>query len=337
MSTLIHAAAAWTGGPELDKDAVVLVTKHRIVWYPPAALVPEAVTRVRLDAVVLPGLVDHHAHTEQIELGPVLVGGISGVRDLGGEPATVFPLARRSRTADDIPRVAPAGPILTAPGGYPSDRPWARPGTYRFVRHPDEAAPIVAGLVADGAVVIKVALHNGVGADLGDSELKAIVHAARLHGLEVIAHAEGAGEPERALDAGVAELAHTPWTHRLSAAVVAACAASMTWTSTLDIHGWGRPTMELNTASDNLRRFRAAGGQIRYGTDLGNGPLPLGVNQRELRALGEAGFPPAGILRAIATSRTDLSVLPRDPLADIAALAEATRWPALRPERKESS
>jgi imidazolonepropionase-like amidohydrolase len=337
ISTLIHATAAWHGGLNLDKDMMVLVTPYRVVWSPPADLIPKAVTRVRIDAVVLPGLVDHHAHTEQIELDSVLEGGISGVRDLGGEPDTVFPLVERSRTADDIPRVTAAGPILTAPGGYPSDRPWATPGMYRFVEHPDEAAPIVSDLAARGAMVIKVALCNDAGADLGDRELEAIVRAACAHGLQVIAHAQGAGEPERALDAGVRELAHTPWTHRLSATVIAACAASMTWTSTLDIHGWGRHTMEWCTALDNLWRFRAAGGQVRYGTDLGNGPLPLGVNQRELQALGEAGYHPPQILRAIATSRTDLSLVARDPLTDVRVLAEATRWRAVYPQGREFS
>ncbi|MXS75486.1 hypothetical protein FDM98_12515, partial [Microbacterium sp. TL13] len=33
----------------------------------------------------------------------------------------------------------------------------------------------------------------------------------------------------------------------------------------------------------------ARGGRVLYGTDLGNGPLPLGVNRRELLALQDAG------------------------------------------------
>nr|BFE69172.1 hypothetical protein GCM10020092_024730 [Actinoplanes digitatis] len=38
---------------------------------------------------------------------------------------------------------------------------------------------------------------------------------------------------------------------------------------------------------------------MRYGTDLGNGPLPPGVNPRELGALLRAGMDPAGILAAM--------------------------------------
>jgi hypothetical protein len=38
---------------------------------------------------------------------------------------------------------------------------------------------------------------------------------------------------------------------------------------------------------------------VRYGTDLGNGPLPPGVNQREIRALQAAGLTPSDILSAM--------------------------------------
>ena len=46
--------------------------------------------------------------------------------------------------------------------------------------------------------------------------------------------------------------------------------------STLDILSFGRDTAELRVALDNLRRFHDAGGEVVYGTDLGNGPIPSG-------------------------------------------------------------
>ena len=55
--------------------------------------------------------------------------------------------------------------------------------------------------------------------------------------------------------------------------------------STLDIHGYGTPTAEQDRAVDNLSRFRAAGGRVLYGTDLGNGPLPPVLKLRELQLL----------------------------------------------------
>ena len=55
--------------------------------------------------------------------------------------------------------------------------------------------------------------------------------------------------------------------------------------STLDIQSYGRDTPEIRTALDNLRRFHAAGGEVSYGTDLGNGPIPAGIHTREVLLL----------------------------------------------------
>jgi imidazolonepropionase-like amidohydrolase len=73
----------------------------------------------------------------------------------------------------------------------------------------------------------------------------------------------------------------------------------VSWVSTLDVHGWGSPTAEQDVAIDNVRRFVALGGTVVYGTDLGNGPLRLGVNARELRALAAAGLDAHALVAAL--------------------------------------
>jgi hypothetical protein len=99
----------------------------------------------------------------------------------------------------------------------------------------------------------------------------------------------------------------------------------MQWISTLDIHGWGTPTPEWGTAVANLRRFLEYGGSVRYGTDLGNGPLVPGVNPREVRALQAAGLTPDDILLTMTGS--DVTWIPGgldvDPhrFADVLATA----------------
>jgi hypothetical protein len=55
----------------------------------------------------------------------------------------------------------------------------------------------------------------------------------------------------------------------------------------------------LGTAVGNLRGFLEHGGVVRYGTDLGNGPLPLGVNEAELLALSAAGLSVDDLLAAM--------------------------------------
>ncbi|SFT32280.1 hypothetical protein SAMN04487904_10114 [Actinopolyspora lacussalsi subsp. righensis] len=68
---------------------------------------------------------------------------------------------------------------------------------------------------------------------------------------------------------------------------------------------------------------------MRYGTDLGNGPLPLGVNAREVAALQQAGMSVDDVL--LAMTDPDLSAPPcvipegldSDPTGSVTALSTA--------------
>jgi hypothetical protein len=262
--------------------------------------IPAAVVPLRLPGTLLPGLTDAHVHTDLADPGTIRAGGIAGVWDLGGVPARVAALRDRARDPRArLPRVTFAGPFLTAPGGYPSDRAWALPGSWREIRSTGEAAEAVAGCAAIGAGLIKVTAHAG-GPMLPARTFAAVVEAAHAEGLRVVVHAEGPGTVEAAVQNGADLLAHTPWTQRQDDALLrAAAGAGMTWISTLDIHGWGTATPESDTAADNLRRFLGYGGSVVYGTDLGNGPLIPGVNPREIAALQQAGLTPDEVLTAM--------------------------------------
>jgi hypothetical protein len=251
----------------------------------------------RLPGTLLPGLIDAHVHSGLVDLATVRAGGIAGVWDLGSAPAKIADLA--SAPAErKLPKIRYAGPFLIAPGGYPSDRPWAAPGSWREIRSPAEGAEAVAAAQAIGATLIKMTAHTG-GPRLDRPAMAAIAGAAHRLSLEVVVHAEGPGTVEDAYEAGADLLAHTPWTEPLDPGLARACAGRMRWISTLDIHGWGAETPEWRTAVGNLRQFLEYGGSVRYGTDLGNGPLIPGVNPREIRALQAAGLSPAGILAAM--------------------------------------
>lgn len=257
--------------------------------------------RRRLPGTLLPGLCDAHVHSALTDLATVRAGGIAAVWDLGGVPSAVAALRDRAAAGpgSGLPRVTFAGPFLTAPGGYPSDRAWAPPGSWRELHSAADAAEAVAACRALGAELVKVTAHTG-GPTLPAPVLAAVAAAAHDAGLRVVVHAEGPGTVEAAVDAGVDLLAHTPWTQRVDDGVLRAAAGQdMIWISTLDIHGWGRPSPELGAAVDNLRRFLGYGGSVRYGTDLGNGPLVPGVNPREIRALQRAGLTPEDVLAAM--------------------------------------
>lgn len=271
---------------------------------------------------MLPPLIDHHVHLEMIVPTAPAARGIAGVVDLGANPAVIARLAREIGS----PHVVYAGAFLTATGGYPSDRDWLREGSLREIPPvpggakgeadagsadaggddlprrglPSPAEAAVAEQAAFGASLVKVVLNADAGPVLDAPTLAAIVAAARAHGLPVVAHTEGPGMAARAIEAAVAAIVHTPWTEELPDALVARAAeAGQRWVSTLDIHGRGHETPELATAIGNLARFHAAGGAVLYGTDLGNGELPDGVNERELADLLAAGLDAPGILTAL--------------------------------------
>jgi imidazolonepropionase-like amidohydrolase len=181
--------------------------------------------------------------------------------------------------------------MLTGHGGYPTEAGWAPAGTGRELAGPDDATAAVADLATRGAAAIKVSLNAEAGPTPSDAELMAVCDEAHRHDLPVTAHAQGAGQVERALGAGFDELAHTPWV-RLSDDLIETAAARLRIVSTLDIHSYGRDTPAIRTAIDNLRRFHAAGGAVIYGTALGNGPISAGIHTREVLLLRDAGLSP---------------------------------------------
>jgi hypothetical protein len=336
----LTGGTVWWGGRLHGPGALRLDDRGAATGGPvPVTAVPAGARRRRLPGTLLPGLCDAHVHSALADMRTVRAGGIAGVWDLGGVPDRVAALRDRARDpASQLPRMRVAGPFLIAPGGYPSDRPWAPAGSWREIRSPADAADAVAECRALGADLVKVTAHAG-GPQLPAGTVRALVEAAHDAGdrLDVVVHAEGDGTVEAAVDAGADLLAHTPWTARLDDGLLRA-AAGMTWISTLDIHGWGEPTTEQDVAVDNLRRFRAYGGTVRYGTDLGNGPLVPGVNPREIRALQRAGLTPDEVLTAMTGDPAGLAPcwIPGglDPapagLADVLATARVV-GPEIRP------
>jgi imidazolonepropionase-like amidohydrolase len=290
---------------------------------------PPADRELDLDGFLMPAVADRHVHIGLSDPVKILHGGVTAVRDLAWPADEIFPLADASELPSfHGPLVRAAGPMLTAPGGYPTRDGWAPPGTGLEISGVEDATSAVKTLAERGAAAIKVSLNAAAGPTVSDAELAAICSAAGEWNLPVTVHAQGAGQVERALGAGVAELAHTPWTERLSDAVVAQLAAGTRIVSTLDMVSYGRDTPEIRTALDNLRRFAAAGGTVSYGTDLGNGAIPPGIDLREVVLLREAGLNMEAILTALARgplepgAPADLLGVRRDPFEEIDAIGD---------------
>lgn len=236
-----------------------------------------------IDGTILPGFCDSHVHLALVEAAELMPGGIARVIDLGWDPdvARHWPaLAESGGPGVDI-----AGAILTSRGGYPGSAGWAPSEAAREIDTALEAESAIGEVRAIGSRVAKIALNSAAGPVWNDDLLEAVVSIAHRSGLPVVAHAEGAGQAARALTAGVDALAHTPWTEELDDELLRRMADRMSWISTVDIHGCGSRGADFDRAVGNLERFAAAGGRVHYGTDLGNGPLPTGLNHRELGVL----------------------------------------------------
>ena len=289
----------------------------------------------RVDGGIVAGrFTDHHVHLQLVDHTRLAGSRLGRVVDLGGNPAVLRDLAHAARmenAAESRPEPALsirpgesrmkdvgartresafsirggvieyAGAFLTAPGGYPSDRAWAPAGSVREIPDAATAASAVAELAAMGASLIKITLNTDAGPVLDDETVRAIVAAAASRRLPVVAHAEGAGQAQRAARLGATRLAHAPFSERLADDEIAEQAASVEWISTLAVHDGPHRAIAI----DNVRRFVAVGGTILYGTDMGNGDTPVDLNLAEVEALREAGVDGIRLLRALAPLADD--------------------------------
>lgn len=311
--SVVLAGTWWAGGTaEPVPDAVVLVgPSGRVERAGPAAAVevPDGVRRIGGPGCwVGPGVVDAHVHLAFGTPDAMRAGGVVAMRDLGAPPA-------RATEWRAQPGVTVAGPILTAPGGYPSQS-WGAAGFTVAVAAPEQARAVVAALDAD---LVKVAFEPAGGAPVPPPEVaRAVVAAAHERGLPVTAHALTAAMVERALDAGVDELCHVPVEVLPDPLVQRIAAAGLPVVSTLQTFfsdGTGAG------AAANAAALHAAGVPLVYGTDLGNAGTRPGVDPRELDRLAAAGLGRLGALRAATRpvaigDPAALVVLAGDPLAE---------------------
>ncbi|MEA2451412.1 MAG: hypothetical protein QOG04_122 [Actinomycetota bacterium] len=266
---------------------------------------PEQVERTHAASMTLiPGFIDAHVHIGLYEPADVLAGGVTTVRDLAWPVDVIGALVQLSRSNDfDGPTVIAAGPMLTAPGGYPTTATWAPPGTGLEVGGPDDAARAVASVVEGGFSIVKIALNPPAGPVLDAATLQAIVDAAHERGLKVTGHIYGLEQLEKALDARVDELAHMLMSDETI--------PDRTVRRMVDQNVAVVPTLSIfsgpsqRTAIANLHSFRKAGGRVIYGTDLGNeGPKP-GIDAREIKAMSNAGMSGLDIVRAATVDSAD--------------------------------
>jgi imidazolonepropionase-like amidohydrolase len=303
-----------TGGDPVP-NAYVLVKDGRIVTVGSGGIEPPPEAEI-IDAgggTIMPGLIDTHVHiTRQLlprsETGggntvdkdgllPWLEEGITTLRDVG-TARIVFPPVRvwtdDLRVHNRAPRVVWAGPMVTAPGGYPI--PVGFDYVAQEVASVEEARSVVNTLADGGAGVIKLGLEQGYHSDegwplLSLEQVTAITEAAHARGLRVTAHVTSLDEVQLALDGGVDDLAHAPLEPIPDDLIQEMLGRGMDMATTATVWGEGG-----SRAASNAKRYADVGGTVSVATDFGCGGCsqPSGITSylREIEFLAQGGMTP---------------------------------------------
>ncbi len=338
------------------------------------------------DSFVLPGLIDSHVHitgenSATAELEAVkktsvdvaldgvfyaqrtLEAGFTTIADLGADSDAIFGLRDAIKAGRVLgPTIIAAGPVA-AHGGH-GDIHGYRPDVMKLFAYPglcsgaEDCRRAVRQTVQRGADVIKIASTGGVmsntaagvGQQMADDELVAIVQTAHQLGRRVVCHAHGTDGVNAALRAGVDSIEHGTYLDAESIRLMKASGAYLVPTllagDTVRNQAQTADWMPANVKKKALevgpnmiaaaRRAREGGVRVAFGTD--SGVSAHGQNAREFALMIQAGFTPLDAIRAAtvggaahnrisdevgtlaAGKAADLIAVKGDPLQDVTVL-----------------
>jgi len=252
------------------------------------AVTPEEVTIAAEGRWIVPAGIDSHVHLDYLRAPlPMAAGGIAVAVDLAA-PMAIFDERRAGEFAPL--ELLVAGPMLAAPGGYPTQS-WGSGGFGLECANTEEAVAAVDDLASRGASLVKISLENGP--RLSDETIAAVITRAHERDLRVFAHTLGDADAATAAALGVDGLAHTPL-EPLSPATIAAF-DGLAVISTLHAFGSGEAAMS------NLGALHEVGATILYGTDFGNS-VTAGIDPIELMSMMAAGLEPPEVLAALTST-----------------------------------
>lgn len=239
----------------------------------------------------------------------LLSRGFSSAVDLASDPRTTGPLlAKIDSGALRGPAIQTAGLGIRPPRGVPyylaGTLPWYARWVLPQPRTAAGARRVVARQAARGARVIKLFTGSyvapGIVRPMPQHVATAAVQAAHERGLRVLAHTSDRAGTEIALEASVDALAHVPDTVEGTASLLMdAAARGIHVVPTLHMFAatHSSDADHLAALGESLRAFRAAGGHVLFGTDVGY--LSDRDTRGEYEAVAAAGMTASDILRSL--------------------------------------
>lgn len=327
---------------------------------------------------VMPGFMDMHTHLtgerdpernphdwttkldgdELVESIPylerTLMAGFTTVRNVGANFEVILPLKRGVDAGILVgPRIIAAAGGVTPTGGH-GELQGYRPDILAAVDNSvgvcdgaDDCRRAVRALVKRGAELIKITatggvLSNtaaGVGQQLLDDELHAIVQTARSMGRKVAAHAHQADGINAALRAGVNSIEHGSYLddesvrlfNETGAYLVPTLVAGVSLVEELEVNDQIPPAIVAKilevapVVEASFRRALAGGVQIAFGTDVG--VARHGDNAREFELMVQYGMDPLAAIRSATVTAAelidrsqDLGTIEAGKIADLVAV-----------------
>lgn len=337
------------GGPPV-LDAAVVVHGGRIAYAGPADSIEIPAGARVIDVggrTILPGLINAHVHrgTSLPNLRAWARTGVTTVRDLGANAASLFAFREQNALGPTEARLVAAGPLLTVPGGYPFV-PFGG-GSALALGDLADTREQAERLLDGGVDLLKLALETGTIFSrripvMSRAQAGMLVRIAHGRGTVVSAHITSAVDLDLALDAGVDDLAHMAVDAPVPADVLERIVAqNVVWVPTLEL--WScTARSQRDMAIANLSRFVQAGGTVALGTDYEGYTCDwdLGLPATEIGLMAQAGMSPMQILVAATREAArvcnlgqnlgtlekgriaDVIVVDGDPLADLDVLQD---------------
>lgn len=341
------------------------------------------------DQFVLPGLIDMHVHLTvddnllrsrleasgrdiedvfviaQSNARRTLEAGFTTVRDLGGDGRTTVTLRDAINSGEIVgPTIIPAGWMISVTGGHGGINGFNRNFTHAAVAErsnvcdgPDSCAKAVRAQVSVGAEVIKFAATGGVrsnvagglGKQMSDPEMVAIVETAHSFARKVTAHAHGKSGIDGALRAGVDSIEHGSFIDDETVVLFKSKNAALVPTLVAPLAALAQarrgdaPAPQLAKAEEaaaahsaSIARAVKGGVRILFGTD--SGVAPHGDNAKEFALMVKAGMSAAAAIKAATVDNAteldrpigailpgrdaDIIAVATDPLIDVTALEQ---------------